>query len=197
MSLYMQAVQRYSGTWFMTMGNHECTSGPCLLSSTNANYRAFMSALAPIAAKPYYAFHVQTSLGRATFVIIADNAWDSAQSTWLNQVLTEADANAKYTLVLRHHPEGDTSVSTNSTVMAQIRQHKFAMFLSGHTHTYKHMTTDNGRDLVIGLGGAPLVASGASYHGYAIIDQQPSGTLLVTVYDLAGAVHDTWSVGPN
>jgi hypothetical protein len=59
------------------------------------------------------------------------------------------------------------------------------------------MTTDSGRDLVIGLGGATLIAAGATYHGYAMIDQQSNGTLQVTVYDTAGAVHDTWSVGPN
>src|SRR5207302_1044865 len=118
------------------------------------------------------------------FVTVAVNAWDQTQSTWLEGVLSDADAQSKYTLVMRHHPEGDTSVSTNTTSMALIRRHKFAMFLSGHTHTYHHMTTDSGRDLVIGLGGAPLVAAGATYHGYAVIDQQPSGTLQVTVYDL-------------
>jgi hypothetical protein len=200
MGMYMTAIHRYSGTWFMTMGNHECMgspSGPCLLGSTNANYTAYMAALAPISNKPYYSFNVQTSLGRATFVTVADNAWDSNQSAWLSQVLTEADANAKYTLVLRHHPEGDSSVSTNSSSMAIIRQHKFAMFLTGHNHSYSHQTTDNGRDLVIGLGGAPLLASGATYHGYAMIDQQAGGTLQVSVYDTAGTVHDTWSVGPN
>jgi hypothetical protein len=197
MNLYMQAVHRFTGTWFMTMGNHECTSGPCLIGSSNANYKAFMSALAPISSKPYYSFNVHTSAGLATFVVIADNGWDSAQSSWLSTTLSQADTNAKYTFVFRHHPEGDTSVSTNPTSMALIRQHKFAMFITGHTHTYHHMTTDNGRDLVLGLGGAPLIAAGATYNGYAVIDQQASGNLQVTVYDVAGAVHDTWSVGPN
>jgi hypothetical protein len=88
-------------------------------------------------------------------------------------------------------------VSTNSSVMTLIRQHKFALFASGHTHSYKHMTTDSGRDLVIGLGGAPLIASGATYNGYVMVDQQPSGELLLTVHDLTGAVKDTWSVQPN
>jgi hypothetical protein len=156
-----------------------------------------MAALAPISTRPYYSFDVHTSLGLATFVIVADNGWDAAQQTWLSQTLTTADANAKYTLIFRHHPEGDTSVSTNSSIMTLIRQHKFAMFLSGHTHSYKHMTTDNGRDLVIGLGGAPLVAAGATYNGYAMIDQQTNGDLQVTVHDLTGAVKDTWSVPPN
>jgi hypothetical protein len=197
MGMFTTATQRFNGTWFMTMGNHECTSTPCGLSSTNANYTAFMSALAPIANAPYYSFNVNTSLGLATFVVVADNAWTTAQQTWLSQVLTTADANAKYTIVARHHPEGDTSVSTNSSVMTLIRQHKFSLFLTGHTHDYKHMTTDNGRDMVIGLGGAPLLSAGATYNGYAMIDQQSSGDLQVTVYDLAGSVKDTWSVPPN
>jgi len=54
MQLYTDATARYSGTWFMTMGNHECSHSPCLSTSKNANYVAFMDALAPVATKPYY-----------------------------------------------------------------------------------------------------------------------------------------------
>ena len=56
---------------------------------------------------------------------------------------------------------------------------------------------DQGRDLVIGLGGAPLIASGSTYNGYAFVDQQSGGDLQVTVYDLSGSVKDSWSVPPN
>lgn len=197
MNLYMNAVRRFPGTWFMTMGNHECYHGPCLLGSQNANYVAFMQALAPIASKPYYSFNVETSLGRVSFVIIADNAWDSVQQQWLEAALTDADAHAKYTIVARHHPEGDTSVTTNPASMAIVRQHKFALFLTGHTHDYHHQTTDNGRDVVIGTGGAPLVSTG-TFNGYAMVEQQASGQLQVSVYNLAGdTLQDQWSVGPN
>ena len=198
MALFTQATARFGGTWFMTMGNHECWRGPCLLNSTSANYVAFMSSLAPISAKPYYAFNVETQLGRAAFIIIADNAWDGAQQTWLQQALTTADRDARYTFVFRHHPEGDTSVTTNAAVMSIIRQHKFSMFISGHAHEYKHQpNVDNGRDVILGLGGAPLLGS-ATWNGYAMVDEQPDGRLKVTVFDLSGGtVRDTWYAAPN
>jgi hypothetical protein len=197
MSLYMQSTQHYQGTWFMTMGNHECFHGPCLAGSQNANYVAFMSALQPISTTPYYTFNINTQLGLITFVIVADNAFDQTQATWLDQTLATADTQAKYTIVVRHHPEGDTSVATNADSMAIIRNHKFALFLTGHSHLYKHMTTDQGRDLVFGGGGAPLIAGG-SFHGYVLLDQQASGELKITVYDVVtNAVQDTWTVGPN
>ncbi len=198
MNLYMQAVHRFSGTWFMTMGNHECWHGPCPVGSLNANYLAFMSKLSPISPKPYYSFNVHTAAGRATFVVIADNSWDAAQATWLEQTLADADLHAAYTLVVRHHPEGDVTVPTNADSIAIIRLHKFALLLTGHDHDYKHMTTDQGRDLVMGIGGAPLLASGATYNGYAMVDQLANGRLQVTVYDVATHLQqDQWSVPPN
>src|SRR5579871_4448752 len=198
MSLYMQATTRYGGTWFMTMGNHECYGGPCLLGSQQANYVASMQALAPIANSPYYRFDVETMHGRAAFVIVADNAWDQTQASWLDAALADADGSATYTIVARHHPPGDTSVSTNADSLAIIRNHKFALLLTGHSHLYKHPTTDGGRDLILGTGGAPLIAGGA-FWGYAVVDQQADGTLQVTVHDLNNDASpvDTWSVGPN
>ncbi len=198
MNLYMTATKMFGGTWFMTQGNHECYSGPCYAGSQNANYVAFMTALAPISQSPYYSINVDTSLGLATFVFIADNSWDNTQSTWLDQTLTTADSAAKYTIVIRHHPEGDSSVSTNGESMAIVRKHKFAVFLTGHSHLYKHMTTDNGRDLVMGNGGAPLIAGGA-FFGFAMIDQLASGQLQLSIYDLSNTAQpvDVWSVGPN
>jgi hypothetical protein len=198
MNLYLGSVSRLGKTWFLTQGNHECYGGGCFAGSTNGDHLAFMHALAPISSTPYYTFDVTTSLGLATFVIIADESYDSTQATWLEQTLSTADTKAKYTIVVRHHPEGDSSVSTNATSMAVVRKHKFALFLTGHNHLYKHMTVDNGRDLILGTGGAPLIAGG-SFFGYAIIEQQQtSGQLKVTVYDLNSATPvDTWSVGPN
>ncbi len=198
MKLYTQAVSRFSGTWFMTMGNHECFHGPCLLESTNANYVAYMNALAPVSSKPYYAFNIETSKGRATFVIIADNGWDSRQAAWLEATLAEADSKATYTIVARHHPSGDNSVPTNAESIAIVRAHKFALLLTGHDHSYKHMTTDQGRDLVIGIGGAPLIAAGSDFNGYAMIDQLADGRLQVTIFNINGDLQqDSWTVGPN
>ena len=197
MNLYLSSVSRLGKIWFMTQGNHECYGGACYAGSTNGDYVAFMNALAPISSTPYYTFDVTTSLGLATFVIIADMSYDSVEATWLEQTLANADLKANYTIVVRHHPEGDSSVSTNQAEMQVVRQHKFSLFLSGHNHLYKHMTVDGGRDIILGTGGAPLIAGGAFY-GYAIIDQQTSGQLVVTVYDINSATPvDTWSVGPN
>ena len=197
MNLFVAGTHHFNGTWFMTEGNHECWKGPCLAGSTNANYVAFMKALAPISQKPYYAFQVDTSLGRASFVIIADNSWDAGQSAWLDATLADADKNSKYTIVARHHPEGDTTVSTNAASIAIVRKHKFALLLTGHDHLYKHMTTDGARDLVLGCSGAPLIAGG-SFNGYGIVDQKSDGRLYVSIYDLAtNNVVDSWSVGPN
>jgi len=198
MQLYQAAQARYPGTWFMTMGNHECSHNPCLEGSQNANYVAFMNALAPIASKPYYAFDVKTQKGVATFVIIADNAWDSTQASWLESTLATADTKATYTIVARHHPQDDTSVATNADSVQIIRKHKLSLLLTGHSHQYEHQTADGARDLVLGTGGAPLVASGAgAFNGYAMVDQLSSGDLQVSVYDLTGTLRDRWSVGPN
>ena len=44
--------------------------------------------------------------------------------------------------------------------------------LTGHSHQYEHPSGDGSRDLVLGTGGAPLVASGSgSFNGYAEVDQ--------------------------
>ena len=198
MNLYMASTRRFSKHWFMTMGNHECFHGPCQPGSSNANYVAFMSALSPTSPLPYYSFEVETRLGKATFIVLADNAWDSTQAQWFESTLAHADTAAKYTIVARHHPEGDTSVATNQEAMVILRRHRFALFLSGHNHSYHHMTTDNGRDVVIGLGGAPLLANGTTYNGYAMVEQQADGQLRLTVRSITGGtVQDTFLVGPN
>ena len=198
MQLYQTAQARYPGTWFMTMGNHECSHSPCLKGSQNANYVAFMDALAPIASLPYYSFDVKTEKGLATFVIVADNAWDSTQASWLESTLSTADSKATYTIVARHHPQDDTSVPTNADSLQIIRKHKLSLLLTGHSHQYEHQTADAARDLVLGTGGAPLVASGSgAFNGYALVDQLSSGELQVSVYDVGGTLHDRWSVSPN
>jgi hypothetical protein len=202
MALYTQALARFGSTYFMTEGNHECMglgSGYCPTGSPNVNFQAFLQALAPVSSTPYYSVNIQTSLGLATFVFVADNSWDSAQQGWLDQTLTQADTQAKYTIVVKHHPAGDSSVAANAQIVQVIRNHKFALLLTGHAHYYKHPTTDNGRDVVMGTGGAPLrsVTSGA-FHGFGMVDQLPSGQLQVTIYDLnSSSPFDQFSVGPN
>ena len=197
MALYVAAMQRFKGTWFMAMGNHECTSTPCLQGSSNPNYVAYIDALKPVSKLPYYRVDVQTTKGLVAIVVVADNAWDATQKAWLEATLSATDTQAKYTLVARHHPPTDTSVTTNAESAQIIQAHKYALFLTGHSHEYRHLTSHGGRELVLGTGGAPLLATG-SFHGYATIDQQTNGDLKVSVYDIMGDVLvDSWSVGPN
>ncbi|MEO8801188.1 MAG: hypothetical protein ABI551_25070 [Polyangiaceae bacterium] len=94
-----------------------------------------MNVLAPISSTPYYTFDVTTSLGIATFVIVADMSYDSVQASWLVRTLTTADSKAKYTIVARHHPEGNTEVSTNQAALTVIRAHKYSLFLTASRGT--------------------------------------------------------------
>ena len=116
MTKYQAAMADYPGQWFLAMGNHECDNSAevCVPGGSGGdagNFTTFLSAVEKtgVGDLPYYSFDIQTSLGLATFVVIADNAWSDAQQTWLENTLTTADANAKYTLILRHHPPDDTS----------------------------------------------------------------------------------------
>jgi hypothetical protein len=144
---------------------------------------------------------VQTSLGLARFVVIADNAWCPEQQAWLESTLTAADTQARYTLVLRHHPPDDGSAPAEISQI--VRQHRFALYMTGHAHMYQHLSTDSGRDLILGTGGAPLqnvsnIAGAYAFNGYVVIDQQANGQLAISVFDSATDTQmDGWSVSPN
>ncbi len=89
MDLYLKARNKYSGLWFPTMGNHECTgftNSNCGAGTKNgvteiyANYLAKL--LGPInKTLPYYVLHVNAKDGSWTskFVFVAANAWTSTQ----------------------------------------------------------------------------------------------------------------------
>lgn len=191
MNLYMQAARKLGKTLFMTMGNHECSdSAVCIAGALEKpQFQAYMAALAPISALPYYSVDVQTSLGLARFVFVADNSWSDTQKTWLEATLADADTRARYTFVMRHHPLGDSDFSLSSTIEAVIRAHKYTLLLTGHSHTFR-VDTDHdpsGRAFVIGTGGAPL-RSGSTWYGYGIVEQQPDGDLALRVYDEASGV---------
>src|SRR5262249_30269283 len=82
----LSAEQGFTKPIYRAMGNHECTGATasnCPNGTETPNARAFMMQLVPFTQKPYYSFTVQTSLGDAKFVVIAANAWDSAEQAWL------------------------------------------------------------------------------------------------------------------
>jgi hypothetical protein len=201
MGLYVSAAALLGKTVFMTMGNHECTgeySSLCTVNDygSNANYTAFMDALKPVSSTPYYRVDVTTNTGLAVFIMVADDVWDSAEQSWLTTQLDDADAHAKYTFVSKHHPDGNTDHPEFQTIYDLVRQHKYTLFLTGHSHLYKRQYGDP-RAVVMGIGGAPFAGS-TNYWGYGTALQGTDDRIYVQVFDQAtGNVMDRFDVGPQ
>lgn len=196
MGLYQEAVAQGPSTWWMTMGNHECDAAynqrlPCSAGGAHdPNFAAYLAALRR--PQPYYFADVRTALGLARFVVVADDAWDDAQSAWLSSALTEADAKAKYTIVARHHPVTGTRTGP-AEILSILKQHRYSLVLTAHNHDYEHDTEAwGGRSAVVGLGGA------GGLWGFATVSQEPDGTLQVVRRDANGnPLGDSWSVTPQ
>ncbi|HZS37057.1 MAG TPA: metallophosphoesterase [Polyangia bacterium] len=198
---YLAAANILGKTVFMTMGNHECSGSssslcsPTASNGPNPNYTAFMQAMAPISNLPYYRFDVTTNTGLAVFIVIADDAWDATQQSWLTTQLTDADAHAKYTFVSKHHPDGNTDHPEFQMIYDLVRQHRYTLFFTGHSHLYKREHGDP-RAMVLGCGGAPL--AGGNFFGYGTVEQGVDDRIYVNVYDQAtGNVMDQFDVGPQ
>ncbi len=205
MANYVSAANLLKKTVFMTMGNHECSTGdPKLCSLTTSdgydyNYTSYMNVLRTQGLSlPYYRFDVMTNQGLAVFIVVADNVWDGTggtEATWLETQLTDADKNAKYTFVSKHHPFKNTDNAAFPEIYAAITKHKYTLLLTGHSHLYKRQPTDR-RAIVVGCGGAPL--AGGAFWGYGTALQNADGTISVNVYDQAtGNVEDSFSVTPQ
>jgi hypothetical protein len=204
MASYAEAAKLLGKPVFMTMGNHECStsfSNDCgYAGAETQDYKmsAYMSALKQVsgATSPYYRFDLMTQSGKAVFLVVADDAWNTTQEAWLTQQLTDADANARYTFVSKHHPDGNTDQMAFQQIYNLVTSHKYTLFLTGHSHEYKH-TASRPRAVVMGLGGAPL-APNASWWGYLTVMQCPDDRVNVTVYDQGtGNVQDQFSVPPQ
>ncbi len=205
MGYYMTAIANFKAPFFMTMGNHECvfalggifddcgannTSDPCFV--------AFMQALAPTASTPYYFVDITTSMGLARLVSVADDAWNSTESNWLDSTLADADTKARYTIVARHHNLAASTTGNYPAIVSIIQNHKYALHLTAHTHTYTHDTTNDpsGRTVIVGTGGSSDATNPAL--GYATVVQGIDGRLYFTMYDSSTDLPiDTWNVGPN
>ena len=194
MALYMGGVAQGPGTWWMTMGNHECGNDAspysCFAGKGDANFTAYMAALRrPL---PYYFADVQTSQGKARFVVVADDSWDAAQADWLESTLAGADASARYTIVARHHPVTGARTG-NVRIVQAIARHKYSLVLTAHSHLYAHEPAQfDGRSVIVGLGGAP----GTAQPGFATILQNTDGSLTFVRRDANGNPIDVpWTVG--
>ena len=154
-----------------------------------------MDTLAPIAKLPYYRFDVTTKSGLAVFLVVADDAWDAAQQSWLTTQLTDADAHAKYTFVSKHHPDGNTDHPEFQQIYDLVRKHKYTLFLTGHSHLFKRQSSDP-RAMVIGCGGAPL--AGGNFWGYGTALQGTDDRIYVSIYDQATSqLTEAFSVAPQ
>jgi hypothetical protein len=188
---------------FMTMGNHECVTsfdaqdcGYAGAQTADIKFAAYLAGLQSISKQttPYYRFDVMTSAGKAVFLVVADDAWNATQESWLTTQLNDADANAKYTFVSKHHPDGNTDQATFQTIYNLVTAHKYTLFLTGHSHEYKH---DSGepRAVVMGLGGAPFDNPNQMWWGYLTVMQCPDTHIYVTAYDQAtGNVMESFNV---
>jgi len=195
---YMTARAAFKGPQYPAMGNHECTGATASncgqgardgITKTMTDFIDTM--LGPIGiSTPYYTENINAMDGSwtAKFVFVACNAWNSAQSSWLD---AELQKQTTYTFVVRH--EGTSAMSETPCSQSQtiINAHPLTLLIVGHTHTYAHYASD--KEIIVGNGGAPLT-SGMNY-GYVIVSRNASGTVTITAYDyMTHAVLNTFSV---
>jgi len=196
--LYMAARAHYAGKVYPAMGNHECTGytasncGSGNADGITNNYTAFMTKmLAPIGQSlPYYTirFDAPDSSYTAKLVVIAANAWDSTQASWLTQQLAQPTT---YTFVVRHEDRTANTAPGVTPSETIINQYPLTMRIVGHTHTYRHYASD--KEIVCGNGGAPLT-SGMNY-GYGVLELLSNGAIQFTEYDYqSNAVIDQFRV---
>jgi hypothetical protein len=204
MADYLTASSKLGKPVFMTLGNHECSlsfNQDCGGGEIHSDSKgqAFLSALQSTvgATEPYYRFDVMTATGKATFLVVADDAWDSTQQSWLTQQLTDADANSKYTFVSKHHPDGNTDQPSFQQIYNLVKAHKYTLFMTGHSHEYKRQYNDH-RAIVMGLGGAPFDNPNQQWWGYFTAMQCEDDHIYVNVYDVTtGNVQDHFDVPPQ
>jgi hypothetical protein len=207
---YITAADEYypaHGQVFLAMGNHECngyTASNCApdapadgASSTEPNFTNFFNMLntfginsttQPTLAtgNPYYEVDVNSSDSTnpwtAKFVMIAANAWDSGQSSWLTSVMQKTTT---YTFVVRHESYQDDGAASSNQPGDQgasdqiINSYPYTMLLVGHTHEYSQSTAGNGNvELIVGNGGAET--SGPA--GYVICSMVSGGNISCQPY---------------
>ncbi|HUJ59425.1 MAG TPA: metallophosphoesterase family protein [Kofleriaceae bacterium] len=195
---YMAARAAYDGPFYPAMGNHECTGytdsncGSGNSDGVTKNMTAFMTTmLAPIhQTQPYYVENISAPdhSWTAKLVIVACNAWDSTQASWLTQQLAVATT---YTFVVRHESAADVSGTECSQSQTLIAAAPLTLLIVGHTHEYRHESSD--KEIINGIGGAPLT-SGTNY-GYSVVVRNADGTLSVTTYDYeSGSKIDSFKI---
>jgi hypothetical protein len=200
---YITAASQYTGQIFLAMGNHECNGstdsncGPNGTDGITPNYSNFQSLLGTFGVnstnqptlanqEAYYEVDVassdSTNPWTAKFVLIAANAWDSGQSSWLTSVMQKQTT---YTFVVRHESYQDDGEAksdkpgddgASDTI---IDSYPYTMLFVGHSHEYRQDVSGNGEvELIVGNGGAET--SGPA--GYVICSQIAGGNISCQPY---------------
>ncbi len=195
---YASAMKLFSGPIFPAMGNHECNGytksncGQGNVDGLTTNLTEFeRQMLGPIGqSQPYYSIPFQAADGSwtAKIVVVAANAWDDAQASWLDQALSPETS---YTFVVRHEPSSATTAPGVGPSDAILAKHPYTLLLVGHSHEYDHPAAGGSgsycncdyRELIVGNGGAPMSSYNGSTYGFAIVTRASDGTLSVQQYD--------------
>jgi hypothetical protein len=201
LNLYIQARGGFPNTMFPAMGNHECTgytASNCGSGNTDGvteNYTAFLGQmLQPLGQSlPYYVIHVNgtNNAWTAKLVFVAANAWDSAQSSWLDSTLAQTTT---YTFVIRHEPASANTAPGVSAAEQIMAKHPYTLSIVGHTHTY---SKSGAKEVIIGNGGAPL--SSANF-GFGLLQQRSDNAIQVDMIDYSTLAPDTsfrFAVNPD
>jgi predicted phosphodiesterase len=193
LDLYLQARASFTNPMFPAMGNHECngyTASNCGSGNTDGvteNYTAFVNQLlAPVQqTNPYYSININGTGGAwtAKFVFVAGNAWDSAQSSWLETTLAQTTT---YTFIVRHEAASANTAPGVTPSEAIMAKYPYTLAIVGHTHTYEK---SGAKEVIFGNGGAPLTGSGD--YGFGLIQQRPDNTIQVDMIDYSTLQPDT------
>ncbi|HUB06782.1 MAG TPA: metallophosphoesterase [Myxococcales bacterium] len=211
---YEAAINLFNpSTTYPAMGNHECVSTSittyCGAGSSNntSAYSAYLQMLVDLGINsstsglPYYYRTLTAPNGdTAKFVILAAQAWDSAQVTWLNTTLSTVPTT--FTFIARHEPDdavgcSDSTANDNTTnscpfiadVQTAINSNpgKVTMLVEGHTHEMRFSVST---DEIVSGGGGVAVESGCTASddlycgwGYVYCQERTDKSMICNMYD--------------
>lgn len=197
---YLAARANFSNPEYPAMGNHECTGatasncGPGTTNGSTSIFTTYMSKiLSPLGiSTPYYSLLITPSnkAWSAKVVLVAANAWTSAQATWLTKVLSQPTT---YTFVVRHESSSANTAPGVTPSESIINAHPYTMLIVGHDHTYKRFSQ---KEVLLGNGGAPLTTGSA--FGYGIASLRSDGAIQFTISNYTThAVIDSFAVNAD
>jgi len=194
---FMTARANFANTFLPAQGNHECitsTTGNCPVGSYSGLMQDYMNIIVTPSTSqsmPYYSalYQANDNSWSAKVVLVAANAWDSAQSAWLQATL---NVPTTYTFVVRHEPANDTRgpgvTPSESMYQSAFAAGRLTLSITGHTHLVQlpNGTQPYGDpygatqpyEIIVGNAGAPLDAG--NYYGYAVLTRRVSDGAVVT-----------------